>query len=140
MTQEQKILAAAAEKTRPDVPITEDEARTIVQMRLDEPRHNGGHSTPLAAFCLELYRTGVTRRAYGRRTIDNVLKGRLYPQLKDANGVPFDWSAMPRVPRGRTPGSVRSLANQSLRSRVEILERRVQILINHFGLDGIKAL
>ena len=139
MTQEQKILAAAAEKTRPDIPITEDEARTIVQMRIDEPLHNGGVSSPLSAFCLELYQTGVTRRAYGRRTIDNVLKGRTYPHLTDANGVKFNWAAMPRVARGRTPGSITSLNNQPLRARVEILERRLQIILKHLGLDGVRA-
>lgn len=139
MTQEQKILAASAERSLPESPITEHEARTIVQMRMDEPLHSEGRVSPLNAFCLELYRTGVTRRVYGRRSIDNVLKGRTYPHLTDANGVKFNWAAMPRLARGRTPGSITSLNNQPLRARVEILERRLRIILKHLGLEDVNA-
>lgn len=113
-------------------PITEDEARVIVQMRLQEPVTTGNVST-LDAFAKELHATGVTRRLYRRRTIDNILKGRTYPQLKDAEGKPIVWADIPRGLRGRLPVSSPS-NTRTLSHRVALLERQNAVVLQHLGL------
>ena len=87
----------------PYAPITEDEARLIVQTRIDQAQEPEGLQ-PMELFVQSLRRDGVLRRPYSVRTIQNILNGQTYPSLKDRDGNAIDWLAIPRSTRGPRSG------------------------------------
>lgn len=107
----------------PYQPITEQTAQAVVQCRLNESRDNERLSS-VAAFARQLYALGVTGRVYSAQTITNILKGKTFPNLKDVEGRPVDFSAVPARQRGRTSAA----EGQSLLSRVQALEASVRRL------------
>jgi len=113
--------------------ITDDIAREIVTTRMNELATTGRIS-PAREFALELRKNGVANISLG--TLRHLLAGRLIPKLTDKNGVPIDWSKMPRRCAGRpvvTPEQV--AARVAMERRVYRLEAQVKFVFEHLGLQ-----
>jgi len=109
--------------------ITEQQAREIVRLRINEARDNE-RLTPIRKFAETLKELGVTDRLYSVPTITNILNGRTYPLLTDADGKAINWATVPARQRGRTSRS----EGQSIPGRVRTLELAVLALQQKAGV------
>lgn len=110
--------------------ITEQQAREIVRLRINEAKDNE-RLTPVRKFAETLKDLGVTDRLYSVPTITNILNGRTYPDLKDAEGHQILWASVPTRQRGRTSKD----EGHSLPGRVRALELAVLALQQKAGLQ-----
>lgn len=113
----------------PYTSISEQQAREIVRLRVNEARDND-RLTPVRRFAETLKELGVTDRLYSVPTITNILNGRTYPELKDAEGHQILWAAVPARQRGRTSKD----EGHSIPGRVKALELAVLALQQKCGV------
>lgn len=113
----------------PYQPITEQQAREIVRLRVNEAKDNE-RLTPVRLFAEKLKDLGVTDRLYSVPTITNILNGKTFPELKDSEGHPIIWTSVPTRQRGR--GSV--MEGKSIPGRVRTLELAVLALQQKCGV------
>ncbi len=111
-------------------PISEQQAREIVRLRLNEAKDNERLS-PIRLFAEKLKDLGVTDRLYSVPTITNILNGKTFPELKDLEGNPILWTSVPSRQRGRTSAS----EGKSIPGRVRTLELAVLALQQKVGLS-----
>lgn len=125
-----------ARKTKHKPMMTEDQAREIVRCRLGETNSPQGPRT-LTVFARTMYEYGLTRRIVSVSLLSQLLSGRMYPELKDREGRPFDWDLVPKATRGRRPGTQGKKADIcQLRRQVNHLSLVVRTLYDGTGLSG----
>lgn len=84
--------------------IAEDMARELVLCRLAENTERT-EIRSLREFSREMHEIGVTARAISVSTLHRLFTGQMYPELKDRDGVQFNWALLPRAVRGRRFGA-----------------------------------
>jgi hypothetical protein len=125
-----------ARKTKYQPVMDEDQAREIVLCRLGELESPTGPRT-LSVFARTMYEYGLTRRIVSVSLLSQLLSGRMYPELKDREGRPFDWDLAPKATRGRRPGTQGKKADIcQLRRQVNHLSLVVRTLYEGTGLSG----
>lgn len=123
-----------ATKTKYKPVMTEDQAREIVLCRLGEINSPQGPRT-LTVFARTMYEYGLTRRIVSVSLLSQLLSGRMYPELKDREGRPFDWDLVPKATRGRRPGTQGKKADlYQLRRQVNHLSLVVRTLCDRLGV------
>lgn len=123
-----------ATKTKYKPVMDEDQAREIVLCRLGEINSPQGPRT-LSVFARTMYEYGLTRRIVSVSLLSQLLSGRMYPELKDREGRPFDWDLVPKATRGRRPGTQGKKADlHHLRRQVNHLSLVVRTLCDRLGV------
>lgn len=123
-----------ARKTKYKPVMDEDQAREIVLCRLGEINSPQGPRT-LSVFARTMYEYGLTRRIVSVSLLSQLLSGRMYPELKDREGRPFDWDLVPKATRGRRPGTQGKKADlHHLRRQVNHLSLVVRTLCDRLGV------
>lgn len=84
--------------------ITREAARDIVITRLSQGKYDDeGVLVPIQTlpdFARSCYENGATTRLVSRALMQQLLSGRLYPDLTDYEDKPIQWHLMPRCGRG----------------------------------------
>lgn len=116
--------------------ITKETAREIVLCRLDETESVSG-ARPLKQFAQAMYECGLTPKLVSNSYMAKLLRGEMFPDLTDRDGQRFDWSRVPRAPRGRRAAPGREKGNRFVRmeKRLNHLCAVVQTLAQQNGVD-----
>jgi hypothetical protein len=109
--------------------ISIDEARAIVELRLAQARENALEPSP--DFIRRLVELGCLPRPCSRTLMYRLLSGRLYPDLTDPAGQPYQWEEVSRSSRGR-PRRPSHLPSTS--ERLQILESQLLEVRKLLGL------
>jgi hypothetical protein len=107
--------------------IAEDMARELVLCRLAEITERT-ETRSLKQFSREMHEIGVTLRPLSVSTLHRLFTGLMYPELKDRDGVQFNWALLPRAARGRRAG-VRS--HTSRLTRIEQQVKRLTSVMSY---------
>jgi hypothetical protein len=109
--------------------LPEEMARELVICRIVEAEEaEGADIRSVRKFAEDMFKIGVTRSQLSVATLYRLFAGEMYPKLTDRDGVPFDWSLIPRAKRGRRPG--RSSQTSRL-GRIEQQLKRLTSVVAH---------